>query len=284
LPKLRTGKEREFKMPTKCPVCGSTVERKKAVEKGQTESVALFCTNPNCFAQKQRQIIHFVSKKAFNIDGLGKRIVIQLMEESLLKTPADIFKLEKDDLIPLERFAEKSADNLIAAINQAKKISLARFIYALGIQHVGEETAIDLANHFGSLKKIIKVSEIELAQIGDIGPVMAKSIINWFSGKHNLELINELEKNGVEVAIQKTISQPAGPLAGKKIVVTGTLNSLSREEVKIKIRAAGGDWVSSVSKNTDYVVVGENPGSKATKAKELGVKIIEEKEFLGLLK
>jgi len=284
LPKLRTGKEKEFKMPTKCPVCGFSVEKKKAVEKGQVESVAFFCTNPRCFAQKQRQIIHFVSKKAFNIDGLGKKIVVQLMEEGLLKTPADIFKLEKDDLIPLERFAEKSADNLIAAINQAKKISLGRFIYALGIQHIGEETAIDLANHFGNLKKLTQVSEAELSRVGDIGPVMAESIIQWFSNKHNLELINELEKNGVNVANQKIISQPTGPLAGKKIVVTGTLEALSREEAKEKIRQAGGDWVGSVSKNTDYVVVGENPGSKFNKAKELGVRVIDEKEFLGLLK
>jgi len=233
--------------------------------------------------QKQRQLIHFVSKKAFNIDGLGQKIVIQLMEEGLLKTPADIFRLEKDDLLPLERFADKSADNLIFAIKQAKKISLARFLYALGIAHVGEETAVDLENYFGTMAKIKKASEQKLAEIADIGPVVAKSIIKWFAQKDNLALIFELEKLGVQISHQAAVKK-TGPLLGKKIVVTGTLDSMSREEAKEKIRLAGGDWVTSVSKNTDYVIAGENPGSKLAKAKQLGVKIIGEKEFLALVK
>jgi len=281
LPKLRTGKEKEFKMPTKCPVCGSAVSKKEIIEKGLGKSVALFCTNKFCFAQKQRQMIHFVSKKAFNIDGLGQKIVIQLMEEGLLKTPADIFKLEKDDLLPLERFAEKSAANLIEAIKQAKDLTLPRFIFALGIAHVGEETAIALADYFGSLEKLKDVDESMLEKIADIGPVVSQSIIKWFNEKKNLKLLEELENNGVKISWQKP-KIVKGQLAGKKIVVTGTLESLSREEAKEKIRAAGGDWVTSVSKNTDYVVVGQNPGSKAGKARELGVKIIDEKEFLGL--
>jgi len=279
LPKMRTGKEKEFKMPAKCPACGSAVEKKKTV--GQ--SVALFCTNPNCFAQKQQGLIHFVSKKAFDIDGLGAKIVIQLMEEGLLKIPADIFKLEKDDLLPLERFAEKSAENLIKAIDKSKKIDLPRFIYSLGIPNVGEETAIDLANNFGSLDKLKKASEEQLAEIIDIGPIVAQSISDWFSDKQNLELLSDLEKAGVEVSKQKVFVEKSGSLTGKKIVVTGSLESLSREEAKQKIRQAGGDWVSSVSRNTDYVVVGEEPGSKYDKAKKLGVKIIDEKEFLDLL-
>ena len=283
LPKMRTGKEKEFRMPAKCPACGSVVEKKMITEKGKEKSVALFCTNPRCFAQKQRQLIHFVSKKAFNIDGLGQKIVIQLMEEGLLKTPADIFRLEKDDLLPLERFADKSADNLIFAIKQAKKISLARFLYALGIAHVGEETAVDLENYFGTMAKIKKASEQKLAEIADIGPVVAKSIIKWFAQKDNLALIFELEKLGVQISHQAAVKK-TGPLLGKKIVVTGTLDSMSREEAKEKIRLAGGDWVTSVSKNTDYVIAGENPGSKLAKAKQLGVKIIGEKEFLALVK
>ncbi len=284
LPKLRLGKEKNFVMPAKCPVCGSGVEKKTITEKGIGKSVGLFCANKYCFAKKQREIIHFVSRKAFDIDGLGEKIVIQLMEEGLLKTPASIFELEKDDLIPLERFAEKSADNLIAAINQAKKITLARFVYALGIPHIGEETAIALANHFGSLDKIIKATPQDFSTVEDIGPIVAKSLVDWLSGKRNLELIDDLQKAGVEIATQKVITKKTGPLAGKKVVVTGTLESLAREEAKEKIRQAGGDWVSSVSKNTDYVVVGKNPGSKADKAKKLGVKIIGEKEFLNLLK
>ncbi|MFA6410734.1 MAG: NAD-dependent DNA ligase LigA [Candidatus Buchananbacteria bacterium] len=283
LPKLRTGQEKDFFMPTKCPVCGFKVTQKIIAEKGQGKSVGLFCTNPNCYAQQQRQMIHFVSKKAFDIDGLGQKIVIQLMAEDLLKTPADIFKLEKEDLLPLERFAEKSADNLILAINQAKNITLPRLIYALGIAHVGEETSLALANHFGSLSKLKNLTAQELEKISDIGPVVSQSILDWFANKQNLELLFELEKAGVKAGWQKPQTSN-GLLAGKKIVVTGTLESLSREQAKEKIRQAGGDWVSSVSKNTDYVVVGDNPGSKATKAKDLTVKIIDEKEFLQLLK
>ncbi|MFA6215781.1 MAG: NAD-dependent DNA ligase LigA, partial [Patescibacteria group bacterium] len=264
LPKLRTGQEREFKMPSKCPVCGSAVQKKIAGEKSGTNSVAIFCTNPRCFAQQQRQLIHFVSKKAFDIDGLGKKIIEQLMAEDLLKTPADIFRLEKNDLLPLERFAEKSADNLIAAIKEAKKISLPRFIYALGIPHVGEETAIALANHFLSLNQIIKAPADYFSRLADIGPIVEASLTDWFSAEINLNLIKELKAVGLEISAGQAIAK-TGRLTGKKIVVTGTLVSLSRDGAKEKIRQAGGDWVTSVSKNTDYVVVGENPGSKYNK-------------------
>ena len=283
LPKLRSGKEKEFKMPNLCPVCGAKVEKREITEKSKEKSVAVFCTNPYCYAQQQRQVAHFVSRKAFNIDGLGGKIITQLMAEGLLKTPVDIFRLEKEDLIPLERFAEKSADNLIKAIADARKITLPRFIYALGIAHVGEETAVALAEHFGSLDKLIKATAVEFSRVEDIGPIVAQSLINWFGKKRNLELVNDLQKAGVAVAAQKVLTKKTGPLAGKKIVVTGTFETLSREEAKQKIRAAGGDWVSSVSKNTDYVVAGENPGSKYGKAKELGVPIINEKEFLRLI-
>ncbi|MBI3290954.1 NAD-dependent DNA ligase LigA, partial [Candidatus Falkowbacteria bacterium] len=283
LSKMRSGKEKIFKMPTKCPVCGSKVEQKVVSEKGQGKSVGFFCTNSKCFAQKQRQLIHFVSKKAFDIPGLGEKIVIQLMEEGLLKTPADIFRLEKDDLIPLERFADKSADNLLKSIENSKKISLAKFIYALGIANVGEETAIDLAGHFGALDKIMAASLEDFDVIADVGPVVAKSIADWVIDKDNILLVKDLLKVGVEPEGQKAAINKSGPLAGKKIVVTGTLESLGREEAKERIRQAGGDWVSSVSKNTDYVVAGQNPGSKREKAKELGVRILSEEEFLKLV-
>ncbi|MAF13469.1 MAG: hypothetical protein CMI53_01075 [Parcubacteria group bacterium] len=281
LTKLRTGKEKKFVMPHKCPACGSAITQKRA-EKG-SDSVDLFCTNKQCFAQQQRGVIHFVSKKAFNIDGLGEKIVVQLMEEGLLKTPADIFRLEKDDLVGLERFAEKSADNLLDSINQVKTITLPKFLYSLGIANVGEETAIALANKFGSLAKIKKLSDSDLESVEDIGPIVAQSIADWFSDKNNLKLLDDLASVGVDVQNQK-VSIKSGPLTGRKIVVTGSLSSLSRDEAKQKIRQVGGDWVSSVSKNTDYLVVGENPGSKLQKAKDLGVKVIEEKEFLKLLK
>ena len=284
LPKLRTGKEKIFKMPTKCPICGSSVERKIITEKGQDKSVAFFCTNPRCYAQELRKIIHFVSKKAFNIDGLGEKIVEQLMAEGLVKDAADIFSLTKDDLLPLERFAEKSADNLITAINLVRKIPLSRFIYALGIQHVGEETAIALADKFGSLDHLKQSSLEQLEQVSDIGPVVAKSVYAYFTDKNNLALLDKFRKAGVVVTTQKVRKEISGPLAGKKVVVTGTLESMGREAAKAAIRKAGGDWVSSVSQNTDYVVAGENPGSKYNKAKELGVKIIDEKDFLKLLK
>lgn len=284
LPKLRTGKEKKFVMPKTCPDCGSPVSKKEVSDKGRGTTVDYYCTNPRCFAQRKRQLIHFVSKKAFDIDGLGEKIVSQLMEEDLLKTPADIFRLEKDDLIPLERFADKSADNLVKAMNQAKKISLPRFIYALGIANVGEETAITLAEKFGDLKNLQKASLGQLEEIEDIGPVVAKSIYNYFNDKNNQEVLADLEKVGVKPQSQKIIKTKIGPLAGKKIVVTGTLASMSREEAKDAVRRAGGDWVSSVSQNTDFVVVGENPGSKAVKAESLGVKIISEEEFKKFLK
>ncbi len=284
LPKLRTGKEKNFSMPKKCPICGSVVDKKVISEKGKEKSVAYFCTNKNCQAQQQRRIIHFVSRKAFNIDGLGEKIVEQLMAEGLIKDPADIFELEKDDLVPLERFADKSAENLINAIEVSRKVPLARFVYALGIQHVGEETAVALANWFGGLENLQKASLEKLEQISDIGPVVAKSIDEYFNNKHNLEFLEKFKKVGVEVESQKIQKEIKGVLAGKKIVVTGTLESMGRQEAKEAIRRAGGDWVSSVSKNTNYVVKGENPGSKYDTAKKLGVKIIDEKEFLKLVK
>ena len=284
LPKLRTGREKKFTMPKVCPDCGSVVSKKAAADKNQGKTVDYYCTNPRCFAQHKRQLIHFVSKKAFDIDGLGEKIVSQLIEEDLLKTPADIFRLGKDDLVPLERFADKSADNLIKAIKQAKNISLPRFIYSLGIANVGEETAIALTENFGSIDKLQKATLAQLEEIKDIGPVVSRSIYDYFNNKNNQEILEDLNKAGVKSESQQVVKTKTGPLAGKKIVVTGTLSSMSREEVKAAIRKAGGDWASSVSKNTDFVLVGENPGSKAAKAEELGVKIISEQEFKKLLK
>jgi DNA ligase (NAD+) len=274
LKRMRTGQEKKFRMPKQCPVCSSQVIRPagEAIHR---------CSNKNCGAQQRERICHFVSKKGFDIVGLGPKIVNQLMDEGLISDPADIFSLTEGDLVPLERFAEKSAANLIRAINQSKEISLAKFIFALGIRHVGEETAINLARHFGQLEKLKKASLEELLKVKDIGEVVAQSIFKWFNNRTNQRLLDKLIKSGLRI---KEIRPVKKKLLGKTFVLTGELDSLSREEAKAKIRELGGDVSSSVSKKTDFVVVGHQPGSKYEKAKKLGVKIISEKEFLEMIK
>ncbi|MFA5052288.1 MAG: NAD-dependent DNA ligase LigA [Patescibacteria group bacterium] len=276
LPNLRNGQERQFHMPATCPVCGSKTVRRK-------EEVAYYCTNKNCYAQQQEGLAHFVSKAAFNIDGLGPKILEQLARADLVKNPADLFDLKETDLEPLERFAEKSAENLVGAIQAARKVSLARFIYALGIRHVGEETAIDLAQHFGTVERVMQATQDDYNAIRDIGGVVAKSLYEFFHDTQNIRLVKNLLHKGIVIEKQKIVDRQT-QLTGKKIVVTGTLDSMSRDEAKAKVRVAGGNWVSSVSKNTDVVVVGTEPGSKAEKAKKIGVRMITETEFLALLR
>jgi DNA ligase (NAD+) len=286
LPRLRSGREKKFVMPKHCPICDAPVatrqvgtgsEKKHAPNEA---SVAYFCSNPKCPAKNRRGMQHFVN--VFEIYTVGPKILDRLKEEGLVSDAADLFALKKGDLEGLERFGEKSAENLIVSIEAHKKVPLSRFLYALGILHVGEETAIDLAAHFGTLEKMKKASFEEIDSIPNIGGAVAKSIYDHFRQSENLKFIDKLLKNGVEIVISK--SQIAnGKLQGKIFVVTGTLEALSRDEAKKKIRDLGGKVAESVSKNTDYVVVGENPGSKAEKAKELGVKILSEKEFRALL-
>lgn len=275
LPKLRIGKEKEIKPPTHCPICGSKLVKKPG-------EVAIYCPNKNCFAQQARRIIHFVSKNAFNIEGLGKKIVEQLINQGLIASAADLFTLTKGDIEPLERFAEKSAENLINAIDNARHVSLARFIYALGIRHVGEETAADLANHFSTLNKIVRAKPEDLASVPDIGDVVAKSIFEFFNEPKNQKLIKELIKNGVKIEEPKLGRHQ--PLKGKIFVLTGSMDLLTRDQAKARIRELGGEVSSSVSKKTDYLVVGAEPGSKFDKAKKLGVNTINEREFLKLIK
>ncbi len=274
--KLRTGKEKIIHTPTHCLVCGATVERAEG-------EVAIMCSNKNCPAKHLERISHFVSKKAFDIDGLGYKIVEQLTDVGLLSTPADIFKLTKGDLLDLERFGEKSADNLIAAIDKARHVTLPRFIFGLGIKHVGEETAADLTNKFGTLKKIREATLEEFLAVSQIGEVVAHSLHEYFSDRNNQKLIDDLLATGVQVQSRK-LSVMRQILAGKTFVLTGGLESMTRDEAKEKIRSLGGDISSSVSKNTDYVIAGSEPGEKFDKAKKLGVKAIDEKEFLKLLK
>lgn len=274
LPNLRTGKEKDFKMPKKCPICGSPVARPEG-------EVAAYCTNKKCYAQDLRRLIHFASKKAFDIRGMGRKIVQRFVDEKLISTAADIFELTKDDISILARFGEKSADNLINSIQKAKTVALSRFIYALGIHHVGEEMSYDLSLHFKNLDNIKKASVEDLTKSHDVGPVVAESIYNFFQDAGNIKLLDDLEKVGVKIVPDKA---PEGKLAGKSFVVTGTLESMSREEAHEKIRAFGGNVSSAVSAKTSYLVAGENPGSKFEKAKRLNVRILVEKEFLSMIR
>jgi DNA ligase (NAD+) len=273
LREMRTGQERDFRMPKICPICRSSVVRRDG-------EVAYYCENRKCFAQELERTIHFVSKKGFNIVGMGDGIVEQLMNEGVVISPADIFELEAGDLEPLERFAEKSAKKLIESINASKKIPLGRFIYALGIRHVGEQTSIDLAHHFRSIEKFMKFSLEELLDVNDVGVVVAKSVYDYFHDPDHLKFIEKLITLGVTTEMPKL---SGGKLAGKTFVITGTLTSMSRDEAKDKIRALGGEVSETVGKNTTYLVVGENPGSKYEKAKKLGVSILDEEKFLKLL-
>ncbi len=276
LTRLRTGKEKEFHMPKACPVCGSKVIRP------QGEAIHR-CSNIRCGAIQKEFLYHFVSKKAFDIVGLGPKIIDKLMDEGLVSSPPDIFELEEGDLLPLERFAEKSASKLIASIRNSKNISFNKFIFALGIRHVGEETAIELTIHFGNIEKFKKVKPEDLLKIQDIGEVMAKSIYNWFNNKRNLKLLEKLDKVGVKIENVKRKTQSA-KFKNKIFVLTGELENMTRDEAKEKIRQLGGDVAGSVSKNTDFVVVGINPGLKFEQAKRLGVKTINEREFIKILK
>ncbi|MCX6744742.1 MAG: NAD-dependent DNA ligase LigA [Candidatus Parcubacteria bacterium] len=273
LPKLRTGKERVIKVPEKCPTCGSVVTRKPG-------EVGIYCSNSKCFAKEQEKLFHFVSKGGMNIDGMGPKILEQLMNEGLVSNAADLYELKLGDLEPLERFGEKSAKNIIEAIENSKHIPLAKFLYGLGIRHVGEETAFDLANHFASLEKIKEATKDDLMKVSDVGEVVAESIAEYFKDKKSLKVVGDLLKH---IKIDK-IEKAKQTLAGKIFVLTGSMESLTRDEAKAKIRSLGGDVSSSVSKSTDYVVAGSEPGSKFDKAKKLGVKIISEKEFLSIIK
>jgi DNA ligase (NAD+) len=276
LTKLRTGKEKNISVPGKCPICKSPVEKVAG-------EVAYRCTNKNCYAVNLRGLTHWASKGAMDIEGLGPKIIEQLVKEGLVSDISDFYSLTVGDLKPLERFADKSAENLVNAINAKKEIELSRFLIGLGIRHIGEESAIVLANRFGSLKRIKEASLDELNKIHDFGEVMAKSLYYWFRDKKNQELLEKLERNGVKVKSKK-LAVKSKKFVGKTFVLTGGLESLTREEAKAKIRELGGNVSSSVSKNTDYVVVGSEPGSKYEKAKKLGVKIVSEGEFIKMLK
>lgn len=273
---LRTGKEKNFKMPLKCPVCGGDVEKKE----GQGgKSVAYYCTNKRCEAKSTRSLIHFVN--AFDIYTIGPKIVERLQDEGLITDASDLFTLTEVDLSGLERFGEKSASNIIGNISERKNPTLDRFIVSLGIIHVGEETARDLAGHFGTLKKFLKAKPDDLDQIENIGPAVTESIIEYLSDSYHQKFIQKLLDNGVK---PKDYKKATGKFTGLTFVLTGTLPTLSREEAKKIIVDNGGKVASSVSKATNFVLAGESAGSKLAEAQKLGVKVINEAEFLKLAK
>jgi DNA ligase (NAD+) len=250
-------------------------------------SAALYCSNPRCFAIEKEHLIHAVSKKGLDIPGLGEKIIEQLMNEGLVKDAADIFGLTAGDLSPLERFAEKSAVKLAESITAAKQIPFGKLLFALGIHHVGEETADLIAqSHIGGVKNLkgiierfSKITEEEWVSIKGIGTIVAKSLTDWFVDSENLELLVRLDEEGVKVVFPEKIGESLRSLTGKTFVLTGELSSFTRDEAKAMIKEKGGQVSSSVSRKTDYLVAGEKPGSKYDAAKELGVKIVNEEGF-----
>jgi len=272
----RNGTEKEIVAPKNCPICGSELVH----EGGE---VALRCPNVSCPAVIRESLIHFASRSAMDIEGLGEKIIDQLLALKIVSDPADLYRLKKEDLMKMERMGDKLASNLINAIEKSKKTTLSRLIYALGIRNVGEHTAEILAEHFGTLDKLMEATEEELYKIYEIGPVVAKSIRDYFSNSKNRELINKLLSAGVSYEPVLKKEKEGLPLAGKSFIFTGTLSRFTRDEASRIVEELGGKVVSSVSSKTDYIVVGADPGSKLEKAKKLGVKIINESEFLSLI-
>lgn len=270
----RTGKERGFKMPQNCPVCNSSVVRSE-------DEAALRCINTACSAQVKERIKHFASKSAFDIDGLGDKLIEQLVDKELLFSYADIFRLNEDTLKNLERMGPKSAANIIDAIAKSKQITLTRFIYSLGIRHVGEHVAGILARTFESLEKLISATTDDLKKVEGVGPVVAESIAGFFKQYENRNTVNDIIDGGVWILGEDTRKE--GALEGKVLVLTGTLESLTRNQAKKIIEMAGGKVTGSVSRNTDYLIAGTSPGSKLKLAKDLGVDIIDEETLRRLI-
>lgn len=261
-----------------CPVCGSHVAR-------QEGEAAIRCTGGlYCPAQRKQALLHFASRRAMDIEGLGEKLVDQLVDNGIVRTPADLYKLGLAKLANLERMAEKSASNLLAAIEKSKNATLARFIFSLGIRNAGEATAKDLAAHFGNLDALMNADVTALVEVTDVGPVVAQSIAQFFAEPHNREVVEQLRAAGVSWQETEPSRKPRGELAGKTFVLTGTLPNMSRDEAKEKIEAAGGKVAGLVSKKTDFVVAGAEAGSKLIRAQELGVTILDEEELMKLLK
>ena len=273
----RPHKVRVFQLPERCPVCGSRVERL------EDEAIARCTAGLYCPAQRKQALLHFASRRAMDIEGLGDKLVDQLVDQGLVENPADLFRLEPGKLAGLERMGEKSASNLLDAIDKSRNTTLARLIFALGIRNVGEATAKDLARYFGGLEALVKADEAVLQQVPDVGPVVAASISRFFSEPHNREIVKQLRKLGVSWAESEPQGATDLPLAGKTFVLTGTLPHLTRQEAKERIEALGGKVAGSISNKTHYVVIGADPGSKSVKARDLGIRMLDESGLLRLL-
>ena len=307
LKEMREGQEKKFKMPGRCPVCGKTVIKDEG-------GVYIRCINADCLAKKKENLYYFVSKQGFDINGLGPKIIDVLYEKALIQDAADLFKLKEGDLLLVERFAKKSSENLVRAIQSKKKIPLSRFLVSLGILHIGEKTAQLLAKRaalkiknprqrripskrraqrLGRKKSKIRIDEIlkifqnmdleELTKINDVGRVVAKSVFNWFKDDYNIKFLEKLNSAGIEIEAPK-FKTAQKKLNGKTFVLTGSMKNMTRSAAKEKIIALGGDFSETVSKNTDYVIAGSEPGGKFEKARKLGIKILNEEEFLKIIK
>ncbi|MDZ7374833.1 MAG: NAD-dependent DNA ligase LigA [candidate division KSB1 bacterium] len=272
----RTGEEKPYRLPDRCPVCGGKVIRLEG-------EVAHRCTNASCPAQLKERIRHFASKRAMDIDGLGEKLIDQLVDKGLVKDVADLYYLRKEDLVRLERMGDKSAQNILDAIEASKERSPDRILFALGIRHVGEHMAQVLMKHFGSFEALKKARYEELLTVPEVGPTVAESVFSFFQQPENLALLDRLARAGVKLERVPAAAVGPQPLAGKTFVFTGALASMTREEAEELVQRLGGRAASSVSRKTDYVVVGENPGSKAERARELGVPMITEEEFLRMV-
>ncbi len=273
----RTGDEKEVEIPSVCPECGWRVER-------QGEEAAIRCTNPHCPALGREGLIHFVSRDAMNIDGCGPSVINALLDAGLVRDAADLYSLRKEDLLKLERMGEKSADNLLAALDESKKNELDKLLFALGIRHVGAKVARILATEFGSMEKLQQAQPEELAQIRDIGDKIAESAVTWLNVPANIDLVERLAAAGLTMTFTPPASQEDNPFFGKTLVFTGTMPTLGRAEAKTMAQDVGAKVSGSVSKKTDYVIAGAEAGSKLGKAQQLGVTVIDEAEFLRLLK
>mgnify|MGYP001602367203 CR=1 FL=1 len=287
---LRTGQEKEFHYPKKCPVCYSEIIRKEG-------EAAYYCTNKSCYAVEKEGIIHFVSKKGFDIEGLGERVVNQFLDEGLIQDAADIFDLEPGDLLTLELFKEKRTQNLYASIQKAKEISLDRFLYALGIRYLGEQSSYDLGKFIvekykNSHHEMLTISDLlqimknltldEIKNVEGVGDKIGETLHQWFHEEKNEKFLEKLENLGVKLKTSSLTS--TGSLAGKSFVLTGSLSTLTRDQAKALIKSKGGKVHSTVSKDTDYVIVGGSAGSKFKKAQELNIKTLTEEEFSAMVK
>jgi DNA ligase (NAD+) len=271
----RTGKEKKFDFPKHCPVCGSAAFRPEG-------EVISRCTNPSCPAKLRESLLHFSWRRAMNIEGLGEALVDQLIDKKLVRAIPDIYRLRYEDLVSLERMGPKSSHNLLSEIENSKKRDLAAFVFALGIRHVGEQLARILADHFGTLDALATASAEDLIQVEDVGPTVAESVVFFFAQPENIELLRRLREAGLDFRPEAKKGGPK-PLAGRTFVLTGTLEKFERDEAKERIERQGGKVASSVSNRTDYLVVGESPGSKLSKARKLGVAILTEQEFRKLI-